>query len=217
MCANQIRRQTCRVSGVRSLSSTSLAFVPFGCAIRGWVRQSLERNIWKFVVVTVCAAAGFYGRYSIRYSRETEVKAKKLASDTFDRLSDHASHHNDDPGRYPELGISMTQLRDDILRNEFSSSRRQKLWEKVQQKVEHNSNVRAAVREGRSGDIARMWEWIGPVRRLEDEYGSGRRDSSRVSLGPVIGSSPPEMTPSTENSRHEMKELKIWDEGRPYY
>jgi hypothetical protein len=112
----------------------------------------------------------------------------------------------------------MTQLRDDVLRDEFSAKRRQRLWEKVQKKVEHNSNVRAAVREGRSGDVARMWEWIGPVQLIEDGR-SGRRESSRFSLGPVVrGSSPARMSPMREGGdRHETKEVKNWNEGRPMY
>lgn len=111
----------------------------------------------------------------------------------------------------------MTQLRDDILRDEFSAKRRQRLWEKVQKKVEHNSNVRAAVREGRNGDVARMWEWVGPVQLIED--GSGRRESSRFSFGPVIGgSSPARMSPAKEEvDRHKVKEVRNWDEGRPMY
>lgn len=142
-----------------------------------------------------------------------EVRAKKLASNVFDRLANHAALNYSEPGAYPELGISMTQLRDDILRNEFSSSRRQKLWEKVQKKVEHNSNVRAAVRENRSGDIARMWEWVGPVQMLEEARSTGKkRESARYSLGSGIGSSPPAKSPP------EMKELpSTWDEGRPIY
>ena len=90
----------------------------------------------------------------------------------------------------------MNQLRDDVLRNEFSSSQRIKIWKHVQKKVERNSNVRAAVREGASGDITRMWEWIGPVRLLEEGRGSGKREGRRGRDG---------------------KEVKKWEEGQPQY
>jgi hypothetical protein len=103
----------------------------------------------------------------------------------------------------------MTQLRDDVLRNEFSSSRRQKLWTKVQKKVEHNSNVRAAVRENHSGDVARMWEWVGPVQLLEDGRSSGKRGSGRYSHGSAIESSPPGAAPAMQVNK--------WDESHPVY
>jgi hypothetical protein len=152
-----------------------------------------------------------YGWSSITYSRQTEVRAKALAKHALDRLAAHAALNSQEPGAYPEVGISMTQLRDDVLRDEFSARSRQKLWEKVQSKVEHNSNVRAAVREGRSGDVTRMWEWIGPVQYIED---SRRRDSGRHSLGPVVGSSPARVSTPL---RDEMRQSGKWDEGRPIY
>lgn len=139
-----------------------------------------------------------------------EARAKELASQVFDRLSSHAALNYEEPSAYPDLGISMSHLRDDILRDEFSAARRKKLWDRVQKKVELNSNVRAAVRETHSGDISRMWEWIGPVQLLEDGRSSSKREGGRYSLGPAIGSSPP---PAPK----EMKEIKSWDEGRPIY
>lgn len=202
----------------RTLTSTSLARVPLTCAFRRWLRLSLERHIWELIGIALLCASGLYTRSSITYSRETEDRAKQLAKYALDRLASHAALNFQEPGAYPEVGISMTQLRDDILRDEFSAKRRQRLWEKVQKKVEHNSNVRAAVREGRSGDVARMWEWVGPVQLIEDGR-SGRRESSRYSLGAVAGGSSPAVTNPTkeERDRHEMKEARNWDEGRPVY
>lgn len=99
----------------------------------------------------------------------------------------------------------MNQLRDDVLRNDFSSSRRINLWKRVQKKVESNSNIRAAVREGASGDVSRMWEWIGPVHLLEDRPGSEKR---RVTPGW-------NSTPEPEDQQ--MVQAQRWDEGRPQY
>ncbi|KAF2478379.1 sister chromatid separation protein-like protein [Lindgomyces ingoldianus] len=200
-------------SGGRTLASDSLAELSLSCSFRRSLRQTLERYLWQLVLIFLVIGSGFYGRSLITSSRATEARAKQLASDVFDRLANHAALNHQEPSAYPELGISMTQLRDDILRTEFSAIRRKKLWEKVQKKVEHNSNVRAAVRENRSGDVARMWEWIGPVQMIDDGRGSGRRESSRYSLGPLIGSSPPTATP------RQSKELTnpAWEESRPIY
>ena len=104
----------------------------------------------------------------------------------------------------------MNQLRDDVLRNEFSSSQRIKIWKHVQKKVERNSNVRAAVREGASGDITRMWEWIGPVRMLEEGRGSGKREGRRdlewLDEHEVVG-----------KGGRDGKDVKKWEEGHQQY
>lgn len=136
-----------------------------------------------------------------------EARAKQLASEVFDRLANNAALSHQEPGAYPERGVSMAQLRDDVLRNEFSAKRRQKLWDRVQKKVEFNSNVRAAVRTTNSGDVARMWEWIGPMRLLDDGRSPAKRESGRFSI---------ENTPSTA-SRQLMSEKRAWDEGHPVY
>ena len=98
--------------------------------------------------------------------------------------------HAYDADAYRENYISVAQLRDDVLRDEFSATRRKALWERVQKKVERNANVRPMVREGRSGDVGRVWEWVGAVGMLEGTPGSAgnRRRSGgrpRVSFGGV--------------------------------
>jgi hypothetical protein len=168
----------------------------------------LERHLLQIVGIVLFIASGAYGRYAITSSRTLEARAKQLASDVFDRLANQSALAHQEPGAYQDRGLSMNQLRDDVLRNEFSSSRRMNLWKRVQKKVEHNSNIRAAVREGASGDVTRMWEWVGPVRLLEDGYSNGKRAGARRSLGwtSTPGSSPPEI-----------KEGQRWDEGHPQY
>lgn len=137
-----------------------------------------------------------------------EARAKQLASDAFDRLANQAALSIQEPSAYPDKGISMAQLRDDVLRDEFSASRRKKLWERVQKKVEFNSNIRAAVRTTASGDVARMWEWIGPTKLLENNGSSSKRESGRFSFGGE--SSPP-------SALKGVPEGQKWDEGRPIY
>ena len=85
----------------------------------------------------------------------------------------------------------MAQLRDDVLRDEFSAARRKKLWEKVQKKVEVNSNVRSSVKE-HNGEIGRVWEWIGSVAAIEnspyvDKVDRRKSDRYRSSSGSPEG------------------------------
>lgn len=84
-----------------------------------------------------------------------------------------------------------------------------------------NANVRASVREGRGGDVSRVWEWIGSVGFIEDASwasAAGRRDSSRLSLGPVNSSSPVVAVDGngTSDGVKEMEQRR-WDESRPVY
>ena len=134
-----------------------------------------------------------------------------LVATTLDRLATQAALHS--RGEAPEGWISVGQLRDDILRDEFSSSRREKQWARVAAVVERNANVRAAVREGRGGDVSRVWEWIGSLGLIGDS--GGRRQSGRVSWGGV--STIEGGHEGSPNDNDEIMEIRKWDEGRPIY
>jgi hypothetical protein len=111
----------------------------------------------------------------------------------------------------------MAQLRDDVLRDEFSASRRTKLWEKVQKKVESNSNVRPMVREGRTGDVGRVWEWIGAVGAIEGTPYSEKRKSGgfRDSLGGIAGEK--FIEPESAEMKNGDRRLGKWEEKQNYY
>ena len=134
---------------------------------------------------------------------------------TLDRLATQAALYT--RGNTAESWISVGQLRDDVLRDEFSDKRRSSMWRRVAAVVERNANVRASVREGRGGDVSRVWEWIGSVGLLDESRSSGRGSNvgKRVSFGGLIDSDSPEepLAPS----EGEMLEKRKWDEGRPIY
>lgn len=157
-----------------------------------------------------------YGRYTITSGRETETRAKQLAGLALKKLSEQASLHAVDPALYGENYIAMAQLRDDVLRDEFSATRRKKLWEKVQRKVEGNANVRPMVREARTGDVGRVWEWVGAVGLLESPPDSGpRRKSGWVSFGGAHYIEPEDDRQQPETV--EKGAVKKWEEGRGQY
>lgn len=108
----------------------------------------------------------------------------------------------------------MAQLRDDVLRAEWSTWGRKRLWDEVQKKVERNSNVRPMVREGRSGDVGRVWEWVGAVSPYAGDGGERKRKSGRVSFGGERWIEPPSAVEGSEMS--EVRSGK-WEEGRQYY
>ena len=161
--------------------------------------------------------SGLYGRHRITDNRYNETRAKQLAGLALQKLSEQASLHAMDPAAWGESYISMAQLRDDVLRDEFSASRRTKLWEKVQKKVESNSNVRPMVREGRTGDVGRVWEWIGAVGAIDNTPYSDRRKSGgfRDSLGGIAGEK--FLEPGSVEQKNEDRSLGKWEEKQAYY
>ena len=133
-------------------------------------------------------------------------------------LSEQATLHAQDPGMWREGYVSMAQLRDDVLRDEFSAARRKKLWERVQKKVEGNSNVRPMVREGRTGDVGRMWEWVGAVCAIESppRYREDSRERKRKSGGYSELAGEKLIEPRSMVKNEEVSGGR-WEEGRSYY
>lgn len=145
-----------------------------------------------------------------------------LVSTALDRLATQAALHA--RGDAAESWISVGQLRDDILRDVFSDIRRERMWTRVRAIVERNANVRASVREGRGGDVSRVWEWIGSIQLLNESYTDRKRSGmKRVSFGGLVEDETPSGRPLSPEGREEvaaangMVEQRKWDEGRPIY
>jgi hypothetical protein len=139
-------------------------------------------------------------------SRAINNAVPHLVSLTLDRLASQAALHTQDKETYPESWISIGQLRDDVLRDEHSVGKREKLWQKVRNVVEMNANVRSSQRESRSCEISRVWEWIGHVEGGGDR--ERRRKSGRVSWGVYDEHSSPVSG---------MDQGPKWEEARPIY
>lgn len=93
--------------------------------------------------------------------------------------------------------------------------------------VEGNSNVRAATREGRGGEVGRTWEWIGPVDFAGVAGLDGRRSGGGYSLGGGGRQSlgPPAQDAAEDKEgdgdakavQQEKPQGRIWNEGRHYF
>jgi len=104
---------------------------------------------------------------------------------------------------------------------ELQGKRREQLWKRVQAVVEGNANVRASVREGRGGDVSRVWEWIGGIgnHQIASHF---RRESGHVrfSMSPGDGNEIATGEGDVDDKtfiRHASRESRKWDEGRPIY
>jgi len=170
-------------------------------------RYRLEIATLSFLISLV-----FYARYKYTSYTATVAAVPHLVSLTLERLASQKALHLQDKETFPESWISIGQLRDDILRDEHSVSKREALWSRVRKVVEMNANVRASQREDRNGEISRVWEWIGAVGAIEsgDEK---RRKSGRVSWGAYGDASSPV---SGSDGGPEVVQQK-WMEGRPIY
>ena len=156
----------------------------------------------------------YYARSKYRRLQTNKARVPLLVSTTLDRLATQAALH--EQGSTSEPWISVGQTRDDVLRDEFSAKRREEIWTKVKAIVEMNANVRANVREGRHGEVSRVWQWIGALPALEDApWADKRRSGGRYGLGVRAPTPDQRASPLPEGGRE--MEVRKWDEGRPIY
>ncbi|KAJ5155164.1 hypothetical protein N7492_007967 [Penicillium capsulatum] len=222
---DEVVSHTKQPSAVLHLSSTSTARLPFTCAARRYIRLALLAYRLPLSILVLTAVVLAYARARVRARRSDIARVPELVATTLDRLATQAALYA--RGGAAEPYISIGQLRDDVLRSELQGKRREELWRRVRHVVEGNANVRAAVREGRSGDVARVWEWIGGIGSVganhgspEDLDGRARRNSARVSLS--TPTSPSGLDHHTSpDSKEELatspRQARRWDEGRPIY
>lgn len=184
----------------RELSSTSLARLPLTCALKRSLRLSLARYRLSIGLLVTSIVAVFYMRARYRKHVATSTQIPALVDLVLGRLANQkelGEEEIDDPWLF------LPNLRDDVLRSVHSLSERERIWQRVRAVVEQNSNVRTSQREGRSGEVGRAWEWIGPIAG----EGARRRRSGRVSIGTEVSAGTPEPTP----------EAKKWEKKRPIF
>lgn len=216
---DEVVTKTKQPSDVLVLSSTSIARLPLTCAFRRHIRLSLLAYRLPLSILIIMVLGLVYTRAKILARRSDLARVPELVATTLDRLATQAALHARGEAREPYIPIG--QLRDDVLRSELHGKRREELWRRVRNVVEGNANIRAAVREGRGGDVARVWEWIGGIGGVHGnalESSAIRRESNRqlsYSSPSSEGNRPPgdqqQLTPRSPG------ELRRWDEGRPVY
>ncbi|KAJ5089801.1 hypothetical protein N7532_008485 [Penicillium argentinense] len=218
---DEVVSKTEQPSAIIILTSTSVARLPFTCATRRYVRLALlaYRLPLSLLALTIVGLA--YARARVRARRKDIARVPDLVATSLDRLATQAALYARGGAMEPYIPIG--QMRDDVLRSELHGKRREELWRRVQRVVEGNANVRAAVRESRSGDVARSWEWIGGIGGVggNGEYeGIARRGSARFSLpSPSSGNLDPghHMATEIDDPAISPPQARRWDEGRPIY
>lgn len=144
------------------------------------------------------------------------ARVPELVATTLDRLATQAALHARGDAREPYIPIG--QLRDDVLRSELQGRRREDLWKRVRSVVEGNANIRAAVREGRGGDVARVWEWIGGISSVSDKDANGSASRRLHGVSQNCHGAQQSEQQYYENERSPAaSSARTWDEGRPIY
>ncbi|KAI5283369.1 inner nuclear membrane protein enriched at telomere/subtelomere region, partial [Ascosphaera aggregata] len=126
-------------------------------SIRGLTVRAYRLPLLMIGSVVFCI---LYIRHRILRLRAERASVPMLVNITLDRLATQAALHARAAATEP--WISIAQLRDDVLRDE-GRKKRERVWKLVGAVVEQNANVRASVREGRAGDVSRVWEWVGGI------------------------------------------------------
>lgn len=144
----------------------------------------------------------FYLRARYRQHLVDSAQVPALVDLVLERLANQKELGEED---LDDPWLFLPNLRDDVLRSVHKVAERERIWQRVKKVVELNSNVRTGQREGRSGEVGRAWEWIGPI----NGEGARRRRSGRWTRDSIADS--PESRPTTG------AESKKWTESRPIY
>ncbi|KAI0446825.1 Man1-Src1p-C-terminal domain-containing protein [Xylaria telfairii] len=189
------------------LSSTSLARIPLACAVRRSIRLGLARHRFQISALIALIVTVIYGRSRFLSDRAMVAQVPTLVDQVLDRLAQQKERGYEDDIDDPWLFLP--NLRDDVLRSTHSLRQRDRIWKRVIPIVEQNSNIRISQREGRSGEVGRAWEWIGPS---IGDSGGRRRKSGRVSWGRDVKE---EDSPAPGGDRSHLHQK--WEEPRPVY
>ncbi|BGP29857.1 inner nuclear membrane protein enriched at telomere/subtelomere region [Rhodotorula toruloides] len=136
------------------------------------------------------ALAGFLGFLSIlawlrskfRSRRANAEKVRQLVQVALRQLQQQERAHYADPVLIPFPHVVPSHLRDLILQDEHSPSRRAALWKGVEKVVEGNANVRVMSVE-QNGEEMRGWLWTGPTGRIEVGLGEEREERPQMVEG----------------------------------
>ncbi|KAI4860337.1 Man1-Src1p-C-terminal domain-containing protein [Hypoxylon rubiginosum] len=186
------------------LTSTSLARVSISCAVRRSIRLGLARYRFHISFVIAVIATAIYTRFQYRANRAAAAQVPALVDLVLERLANQKQLGDED---IDDPWLFLPNLRDDVLRSIHKLSQRENIWQRVRAVVEQNSNVRTSQREGRSGEVGRAWEWIGP---MAGDSAHRRRRSGRVSLGRDADVDSPSINGNAPTHQK-------WEESRPIY
>lgn len=140
--------------------------MPLGCRIRLSAYSVADENKGSLGLLGLVLASVAYGRSKIRRRRQISEEVDELVPLSLSLLQAQCQNYMMQDSMTPYPYLAPAQLRDLVLRDERSSSRKAELWSRVETRVESNANVRARVAEQHGEDV-RVWQWIGAAYEVE--------------------------------------------------
>ena len=138
--------------------------VGLDCQARLLVESAWQRiKLWLGVAAAVLLA-GIWLRHRLQSGRILQGRTKELVASTLSRLEQAKRHASQ--GKIEDGFLSISQLRDDILRHESSEASKKKTWSAVSKVVEANANVRTRQAKVK-GEWSRVWEWVGALNEVD--------------------------------------------------
>lgn len=134
--------------------------MPLGCRARLAAYSVADEHKGLLSLITAILAMLGYGQRSIKHRREIAEEVEELVPLSLSLLQAQDQNYNLRDSMTPVPYLAPAQLRDLVLRDEKSSSRKAELWKKVEKAVESNANVRARMAE-QHGEEIRVWQWVG--------------------------------------------------------
>lgn len=141
--------------------SNSDAYFTLRCKCDRFVRGWLADNQFYILGFLIAISAAIVGKEVYNQRKREESQIADLVKKSMARIIEQAREADaDTTGLFGPRFIALPQLRDELLSDIPSGTKRTALWQKVRDVVEQNSNVEAITKEFR-GEVTRVWEWIG--------------------------------------------------------
>lgn len=134
--------------------------MPLSCRARLAAYSVADEHKGILSLLSAILAVVGYGRHAIQHRRKIEEEVEELVPLSLSLLQAQAQNYSLRDSMTPEPYLAPAQLRDLVLRDEKSASRKAELWKKVEKAVEKNANVRARMAE-QHGEEIRVWQWVG--------------------------------------------------------
>jgi hypothetical protein len=139
------------------LRSTSLSNISLRCQVKNSIAGSLIQHKYNIIGILLLFIAFKIGQFKYKQHHIELIKIDIIYREVLSKLQQQTRLNRQDNSKVPYIGS--TQLRDLILANEHNLNKRVQLWNKIVNKVDHNTNVQSRIIEDH-GEIIKVWHWI---------------------------------------------------------
>ncbi|ODV93925.1 hypothetical protein PACTADRAFT_35670 [Pachysolen tannophilus NRRL Y-2460] len=148
------------------IRSSSKSKYSFRCKLQEHVYNRLAYLKYPFYGIMILVLFYCFAKYQYNQYMQEKIKVNSLYKLIIKRLRKQIQiYKNDTTGKEREFMV-MIQIRDMLLEND-SQKTRDRIWTKIRNKVDLNSNIEQRINEV-DGELVRTWRWIG-INNDDDE------------------------------------------------